>query len=349
MPSLLDMQEPNGLPSMMDMVSANRPQMMPTAPSIIAGAMYGQDQAQYDQMVKRAMVMAEMKAKMDAQKADEFGAAAPGRMDEIMMKNKIAKDALNDPNSLEAPKVSRAEQVAKGKSNIARDQMGEASGYLNAWAGAETPAQKAAWRNWTKKLGAQYRGMNLWELPDEELDSLRKAQTNTDKSELGWATLHSKEMMNKLNNLTKVEVETLKGLARIEVAEKMRSGKPLSPMDQALTKYMKGEELNPQEDSMIKVWSASKFYQGQVGAAKIQGDILPTPGGGLTRTEPDRPQPPAMAPPGKKSATDGKGGEPMLPPPAGLAKIDAKPEGTPTQFGNGQVWTKQNGQYVRIK
>src|SRR4051812_18530692 len=96
MADLMDMQDPSGMPSFLDMASATKPQMMGNSPSPFAGTMYGQDARRHDQMIQQAAMLAQIKAKLQGQHADEMSAATSGRMDEIMVKNALAGQNKQD-------------------------------------------------------------------------------------------------------------------------------------------------------------------------------------------------------------------------------------------------------------
>lgn len=73
----------------------SKPQMMPNAPSPIAGLMYGQDMARNDQALAGATQQAELNARMEAMKAEEAAMGQPGRLADINLKNASSQDNLD--------------------------------------------------------------------------------------------------------------------------------------------------------------------------------------------------------------------------------------------------------------
>lgn len=142
---LLDMAMPQMGADYSQLANQMRPQMMPNAPSPMAGLMYGQDTVSHDRMLQKMAVLAAMDASMKAQKAEEFSAAAPGRMAEVRTKNRMAEGREGMAN--DRLKVEKDEMGAKGmeaRRKKIHERLKAVEPYTNMWAGAQSPEDKQA-------------------------------------------------------------------------------------------------------------------------------------------------------------------------------------------------------------
>src|SRR4051812_40664067 len=93
-----------------------QPEMMPNAPmgaGALAGMMYGQDKARQDNALQGANGLAQIRAMLEQQKAQETMAGAPGRMAGVEFDNTMAQGRLGTlPDALSA-QSDTAQNISK--------------------------------------------------------------------------------------------------------------------------------------------------------------------------------------------------------------------------------------------
>ena len=124
-----------------------RPTMMPSAPlgaGGVAGWMYGRDKSRQDSYLDQAANSANLAQVLEAQKAAEYTAGAPGRMSNINLGNLSSSDALDAYKQ-----TGLGPSLAEGNLNLqAMDQAGKGQAatqqLLQSLATAETPEEEKA-------------------------------------------------------------------------------------------------------------------------------------------------------------------------------------------------------------
>lgn len=209
---LLDLSGAGGLPSMEDMMRGSAPVMMPHAPSIAAGAMYGSDQRRHDEMIQQAMMLAKMRASQDAQKAEEMSAAAPGRMAEINYKNQMAQGQLgNVGTDLQAQQQGSANKFDDAKVKQIQNELKKIEPYANAWDKTKSDDEKAGLLKLMVDHGVTFgtKDVSKMALPevDQMMKHVRQAIANTSGNEIKVDA-----------NQSRRDVASITGNSRITVA-----------------------------------------------------------------------------------------------------------------------------------
>jgi hypothetical protein len=167
-----------------DMMQMTRPQMMPNAPSVFAADTFGGDARQHQQMIQQALALAQMRAKMDAQKADEFGAAAPGRMAEIGLGNMKAQGALADgQTAVDTQTQETKNKFDKSKIEEIQNELKKMEPWANAWDLTKSEEEKNNLHHLMAERGVTFGTKDVSKMTMPEVDAMMKniraAQANS--------------------------------------------------------------------------------------------------------------------------------------------------------------------------
>lgn len=269
------------------------PVMMPNAPvgaGGMAGQMYYQDKARQDESFSKASQLAELQAQIKAQAADEYGAAAPGRMSTINTNNSMAQNKeANLPTLLDTQ--NNETQTANIKSRADKQKQVEetlypfANDYASGVRGEDLKDKMRA--AGISKIGTR----NLEDVPDDKLHSamehLREKQIHT-PAQIQKVEVENAKGTNRLN------VEDLKGSygllkesmrqeARVKVANLIKEGKESGK--QWIQKYYDavdaGENTELQDQMYLTITKNATYrdwLRGSQAAPQINPDIVNTPG-----------------------------------------------------------------------
>jgi hypothetical protein len=268
-----------------DLARLAKPQMMPNAPvgaGFGAGFDYGQQQQRQDGFIKGAAGLAELRAKMEAAKAEEESAGAPGRLADIGLKNKVSQDALDDADTT----LQTAGQERKNKLDASRikemhQSIEKLDNYLNGWENL-TDKEKAVRKKMVQADGATFGKTKLGDLSDEDFDqtmrALRKAQVQNPKYAEKQMEFDTKERIANANNATRTSLQ--KDKERLALSLKklgIEAGDKRFNLDQYVAKLVAkrdgGDHLNEAQEDTLSYYARIKTFPSEVRAAGIK----PTP------------------------------------------------------------------------
>lgn len=299
MNDLMDMQDPTGMPSFLDMAQASRPQMMGNAPSVVAGGMYGQDMRRHDEFLQKAAMLAQIKAKLQGQHADEMGAAAPGRMDKIMVDNALNRQDRNDIGTLTDNRAFKNSQDGEDRRTKAREAaMKEFGPYADAW-GSEN-ADKPSIRQAIRDADIRWGKSHTSDIPDDKLDAIMnmvsEARKNDPAMRKAQIAADAKTDSASILSANRLTIQGMKdklavALARYKAENKASTEDPVKAIQR---KWSKGEQLTPSEEGVLN-WNAMlKTYGPEAGVAKTPGKLTLDSKGGITESKPVAPPRPTV-------------------------------------------------------
>lgn len=359
---LLNMQDPSAnLPSFLQIAQSQRPQMMPNSPSVFAGMMYGADSAAYDDTIKKAMAQAQLRALSEKQRQDEFSAAAPGRMDEIKLKNQLASGDLGDIDSILAErKQSRKARIDAELAKSSDSQMKMLTNFgVDSWSDADEATKRLMYsqaKNHDLKFGPTHLGDLSYEDFDRTMghieDARKSAPSIYGKIGAAEAAGASREKVAQINREAKLDVAKL----TTERMAMLQKNKPvnltMSQWEAQLRQKIQDNTATNKDYEML-----THLVMERETNAKARNDAQPgTPQipGMPPRVKPVFQGTPPFEPPTPEEGgapSPSPQGAPQQLPPQAIQILKGKPPGTPTKFGNGQYWTidPKTGMPVRIK
>jgi hypothetical protein len=336
---LLGIQEPN-IPSFLDIARAAQPQMSPESPSPFAGLMYGQDKARYNALLEKATYMAQLRKKMDEQKAKEFSDAGPGRSAEIALRNRLANTDLESGDALVNARRTTNESAqpeALAKASDAQKKLLVSYGVDN-WSEAKPATKRLVYQQ------AQNAHMAFANQPFDEFDDYMTHIEEARKNEPNiYSKLYTADQ--------RVNAAAVTGKSRVDVAnihadmaKKIADSKPKNMSEDqymtSLEKEVVDGTATKQQIDMLNTIYARKQYANLAKTASIKGDFnIP---GMPTRSTPAIPSPVQVPVPEEGAAPPQASPKAAVLsvqlPPKAIIQLNAAGPGKPVTFTNGQTW-----------
>lgn len=300
MNDLLDLAMPNMGTDFGQLAQQSKPTMMPLGSSPLHALMYQMDQSKHDQFLNQASQLAQLDAQMKAKRADEFGAAGPGRMAEIDTKNQLAQNENSNIDTL------KATQTAKGENALTAEHVKKIKGeveklapFLNAYDKAETYQDRQAIQQAIKERGAKFGNQDLGSMPFEQFDTmmrvLRHAQTNDPKLATEELKAGSKERVAEIGARSRT---TVAGMRTEAAAALKKAGYDqhhyATLYDDLMAKDAK-EGLTPEEANTLKNLMIMRAQSSETKAATAPPKMT-LENGKIKTTQPEAPAIPEITP-----------------------------------------------------
>jgi hypothetical protein len=302
-----------GLPDYLQMAQASRPQMMGNAPSVAAGAMFGDDQRRHDEFLQKAAIMAALRAKMQGQQAEEFAAAGPGRMAEIKTKSALAQADQDSIGDLVAGrKAKNASGVTEARAKEFKAAMDEVGRYADAWDKADEEGKNFLHEQ-IKQEGLRFGKHDLGAMPVAQLDQfmkhLRTMRMNDPSMVKAREANETKLNVADVNAKGRVTVQSMKdSLARALQNVKHAHGMDPKNAVEAIQQQWASrgyDSLSTDQKAVLQYNAMIKTYGAEAGIAKAPGKTTINPTTGNIET--NKPTPPARpTPQAAQEAASGK-------------------------------------------
>ncbi len=282
-----------------DLMSATQPQMMPNAPSPLAGLMYGQDKARNDSALAQGATLAALQAKMAAMDAEEKAAGAPGRMSEIRVKNAEGADDESQLGSIIAGRRQKRDTgMESDKAKQIQDQLKGIAPWVDSWQIAK-PEDKVTIQQMMRDNDVSFGNKKLGEMDPQELDKamgmLAAAKDNSEKMRVEAMKQSGATERAKLNIAGRNDVANLKA----KLAEKLRSmpqAKDKS-VDNVVADILKKPAKDRTDDELevMDFYAHIKTYGADSATARAPGTAKIDEKGNVVRDKPTPPPAPRVS------------------------------------------------------